>query len=273
MLRVTHLIGLGARAATGGGPPPPPPLPEFNITYTGTTTDRNIRDSALGAGWNGSEACRVNLTIASGAVVRAGWPTNPALTTGGSWPGGSEIHITNNGQVRGAGGAGAGSVDNPGGFSNRNGQNGGDAFANEGVTCYIINNGTFAGGGGGGGRGADRIQTGVPDPQSTAGGGGGGGAGDKSGDGNSGLGGAQDGTTTSGGAFGSGTGSGTNFSPRSGDGGRGGDRGQPGQNGGAGAGGNVFQPAGNGGAAGRYATGNSNNIWLVTGTRLGLVAS
>jgi len=201
------------------------------------------------------------VNINSGVILGSTSTATASFITG-TFPAGSVLVIRNNGQIQGKGGAkGNGGIYNiPSDIANPGapGGTGGDA-----VDCTtftrIINGGTIGGGGGGGG---------------------GGGAGQgcafghttcdccfSRGDGgNGGFGAGQDSTRTNG-----------SGGPSPFGGGTGGNGGTLGVNGGGGAtgnstGGGVPGSGGAPGTRGFYATGNSNILWVVNGTRLGQVS-
>ena len=216
---------------------------------------------------------RLKVNIASGITIGASSTANPALTVG-SFVSGSEILLTNNGTISGAGGVGAQASNYGAGFVNSAGSGG--PGVSTGVPITIANNGTINGGGGGGGQGGwgtfrqtvTSGKTSTTYTYSTAGGGGGGGAGVAAGGGGTGGQGANynggnglAGSATTGGAGGAAGGSGAGY---------GGAGGGPGVAGGSGQ--TVGSYWSTGGAAGNYIVGNSYVTWAATGTRNGGVA-
>lgn len=231
---------------------------QFAFTVSSNQTNANLRTLAVNAGWN--QSSKVVATIASGVYIASGSTGTPALTVDGSFPNG--VELVNNGTILGRGGNGG-----VGGacYIGANGGNGGSGGLGLSVTVAIsINNiGRISGGGGGGGGGQG--QSGGK--WESSGGGGGGGIGN-------GAGGPQyfgypityrgaagsAGTLTSAGSGGAGGIGGA------GSGGSGGSYGASGASGGTG--GNC-SPRGSGGAGGGAVVGNSNIIWIATGTRNG----
>lgn len=278
---------------------------DIAITLSSNTNNYNIY-SNRGASYSAGKS-NITLTINSGVTVGSTSTGTPALDTGTGWSSGDTITIVNNGAVRGRGGNGgigaSCGVNSSGSYVSSSsataGGTGGTAFKAQFATT-ITNNGTFAGGGGGGGggRSGNYYQN---DPKfgisfnARAGGGGGGGAGVNGGSGGSGgtasayyrlLGGTvtADTSTAASGSGGSATTGGSGANGIANDsldtawgelaGGAGGAAGSNGSSG-------VTQPmvyftqresAGSGGTRGKYAEGNSNITWSVTGTRQGAVS-
>lgn len=232
------------------------------LTIAANTSDYNIRNAVVAAGWDESSHILANVTINSGVVVSSSNVSNFAITTGSSWPAGSEIIINNSGTIVGIGGRGGNGANGsrpgfrPPGYP---GFQGGTAVETLRPT-QIYNNGTMAGGGGGGGGGGGQIQN---NPGRTWRGGGGGG-------------GRSSNFVSTGGTDGNGTanaggvgtfaaaGIGSTLVYKGGDGGNWGTAGFNGQAG--------QTSGGTGGAAGRYIVGFSNATFVVTGTRLGTTA-
>lgn len=229
----------------------------FKLTISSNQTNANLRSLALAAGWDGLS--KVVATISSGIYIDSNSTGTPALTVGGSFPGG--VELTNNGFIVGMGGAGGagGSYTQP-----RTGGPGLAAGPALSVSSMVsINNqGTIAGGGGGGGGGAGGTNT-----LYNGNGGGGGRTGNTNSAGGAGVFGGASGSvgTLSGPGVGGATAS-------RGVGGTGGAWGAAGSKGGDYAPGDYGGFGGPGGSAGAAVSGNSNITWLATGTRLGAIA-
>jgi hypothetical protein len=247
----------------------------------------NLRNRALAAGWNGSQALIATVTINSGVYVigtlfETAWSTgNPAL------PAGSTIQLTNNGVIGGSGGQGGnGGTAHDATLTDggTGGQGGTGFYANYAINVY--NNGTIAGGGGGGGGGGaaylDLSFKSIVQFQDASGGGGGGGRAN-------GVAGANGSVSATGGAAygpdspptngtllapGSGSSSGNvgSYGPDNGVGGAGGQFGQPGNPGGL-AGGEYTARSnpGSGGPAGQAIFGGAYIYWYAYGTRIGAI--
>lgn len=217
----------------------------FSQTISSDTPNYNLSSAASAAGWNGTDPLLATVTVNSGVVVGSS-STGAYAFTIPSLPAGSTVALTNNGYIVGAGG-------NATGFG---GAAGGPALSVAFATTINNASGTVGGGGGGGGVGG---------PGGPIGGGGGGAgsiAGTSAGSGSPGHQGS-DGSLISGGSAGSGgDGGDDNFG---GDGGDGGGLGDAGSSGGGGSLGGGMA----GGAAGACTNGNSNIVWINTGTRLG----
>lgn len=219
----------------------------------------------------------IDFNINAGTGVYSTDPTKPALTVSG-WTTGDRVKITNNGTIRGRGGAG-GRGDQPGSSGAIGGGAGGTALKVD-FAIELDNNGVIAGGGGGGGGGGGWVRYNFwgflnQNDGSYGGGGGGGGAGSYVGPagtfvGSAGAGGiayAQElrtpgnsganGTATAGGAGGGAPGGGT--------GGAGGTLGAAGGNGG---GGNSTGGA-TGGRAGYSIEGTNRVTYIRQGTLTG----
>lgn len=124
--------------------------PVLDLVIAADTTSYNVRTQALAAGWDGVAPIIVNLVVNSGVTVYGSVAGTPAIDTGGSWPGGSLIKLTNNGKIIGKPGAGGGPGYGSG--SGSPGEAGGTAVKAQ-CPMQITNNGTIAGGAGGGGGG------------------------------------------------------------------------------------------------------------------------
>lgn len=202
--------------------------------------------------FNNNQPVKYYITV--NGIISASNTSTTAFTTG-IWPTGTQIYLTNNNYIVGAGGNGGNRNDGQGGI-------GGPALTLQ-ILTFITNNSVIAGGGGGGRAGGsvrnDRCQqqgccfqrcwTAIAN-----GGGGGGGAGSIAGSGGDNNG--SSGSLITGGAGGAGeTVIDGLASATGGSGGNGGNLGQPGGNSGAGA--------------GNYIINSGFAIWLATGTRLG----
>lgn len=248
----------------------------FNKTIAANTTNYNLYNDMVAAGWNGTLKVNATVTINSSVYVYS-TSTGTYGFNVSSIPSGSVISITNNGFIYGCGGAGGNATQSGG----SNGGNGGPAF----FTNYALsftNNGTIYGGGGGGGAGGMGIEITLSN-RSAGGGGGGGGA--PNGTGGTGASGYRT-TGTAGGTAsltGGGAGglAGASYSGsfyRTDPWGNGGAGGAPGSSGGGGYQGydggdvdaisGVFgHPGGGPGSAGVAVQGSSLITWLATGTR------
>ena len=125
----------------------------ININITTNTDNYNLRNDLVNNfGWDGTSVIEVNVTVASGVLIKATTTTTPAFVADLST--GSRLTLINKGTIRGMGGAGgAGAVPpNPTGGTGYTGGAGGHAISLEDVTAIIDNgSGTISGGGGGGG--------------------------------------------------------------------------------------------------------------------------
>jgi Phage tail fibre adhesin Gp38 len=218
----------------------------------------NIHADLIAAGWDGVSIITYALTIAAGVVIYSANTTLPALDTGGPYPVGSTISISNDGIIVGKGGLGA----QGNGIA---GAAGGPALKAQ-IATTLINRGTIGGGGGGGGGGGVSSYTSNQSTVSVDGGAGGGGIGFGQGGthftsipnviiGQSGT----NGTATAPGIGGIGGRSTTN----------GGDGGAGGNYGAAGSSGTVSATAGGAGGAGGVAI--IGNIFITT-TNTGVIA-
>jgi hypothetical protein len=109
------------------------------------TANVNIHDNLIAAGWDGVSIITYALTIGPGVVVYSNNITLPAFDTGGPFPVGSTITVTNDGVIVGKGGTG-------GRGNSLVGTAGGPAFKAQ-IATTLNNRGTIGGGGGGGGGG------------------------------------------------------------------------------------------------------------------------
>lgn len=127
---------------------------ELNTTIAAETTNYDMRQAAVKAGWDGVHPLRMALTVAPGITVGSINADVPALTTGVGFPDGSQLALENNGRILGAGGAGGsgGSALVWGGQALPVvlAKAGGDALRAQ-TPLVVTNTGTIAGGGGGGG--------------------------------------------------------------------------------------------------------------------------
>ena len=179
----------------------------LELIISGNTTNYNVYAEA----GSPNTPLDISVIVNPGISVYSTNPSIPAFTTG-SLPSGSQVTITNNGIIYGAGGNGSCSGD---------GQDGGDAIRITVNTSINNSNGAIYGGGGGGGNGDD-----------PSGGGGGAGGGIGCGAGGNAVGGVGG---NGGNRFG--TIAGGNGSNYNGSFGYGGSKGSPGQPGGGGSGG------------------------------------
>ena len=207
----------------------------YSLTISSNTQNYNLRTALLAAGYSGSGAFSVTVTINSGVYVWSNSTSLAAFDTG-SLTGGT-INIINNGFIMGKGGVG-------GTATNGTGASGGPAMSiNQNVTInHTSGTGYIGGGGGGGGSGA-----------AGGGGGAGGGTGGSASGSSGGAGGSLGGTGGNGGGYGSTGGSGGSA------GGGGGSwdlKNAP--NGSGGGGGRVFP--GVGGAGASRPSGTSNTL-------------
>jgi hypothetical protein len=248
---------------------------QFSPVISSNTQNYNLRAAAIAAGWNQTAKLVAAARINTSVIVSSSSTAIAAFDTGGGYPSGSTVTLTNYGTIMGAGGVGG----NGGGSTTTSltpglaGGVGGLALQVS-YPAAITNYGTIGGGGGGGGGGAP----GVGNTTVCGGGGGGGGGGAGSG----GLGGSvvpysvggvtisglsqgNDGNTSTG-SSGVPGGAGT-F--RCGGGGRGGNLGSAGQPGSASTSQILKGTPGVGGAAGAAVNGNSNVTWTVIGLRKG----
>jgi hypothetical protein len=224
-----------------------------DIIISADTNNFVLKDVLITKGWDTSLPVKVNVIVNSGVTVGSNSSSLPSFTID-NFPVNSEINLTNNGTIQGAGGdggiAGFGSR-----ISGSNGKNGGDSLKVLN-SVNITNNGSIwsGGGGGGGPRGLDgKI---IPN--------GGGGAGT--------IAGIPDGTKLLGGI-------GKTYELKFGSIPvfifKGGDGGNPGQNGKAAyfdqAPANPGESDGIGGLAGYYIDGNSFVTWIKKGDVLGNV--
>lgn len=115
-------------------------VPDFqaNLTINVNTTNYNLRNAAVAAGWDGVLPLKATVTIAAGVQVGSYSSSNYAFQTGTSFPAGSSLTLVNNGSIIGARGAPS--------------STGGSALLVQ-APITIHNVGTIAGGGGGGGVG------------------------------------------------------------------------------------------------------------------------
>ena len=150
----------------------------YNLTIAANTTDYNLHNALVTAGWDGTAVVNATVTINSGIIVGSTSTATYAFDTG-VIPAGSTVNIVNNGYIVGRGGNGGNGGANkpyataPG--SGAPGQAGGPAMYLR--YAVSITNGSgyiYSGGGGGGGGG---VTNGANVGYNSGGGGGGGGAG------------------------------------------------------------------------------------------------
>jgi hypothetical protein len=213
----------------------------YNQIISVNTTNYNMRDAAIAAGWNTTSKLIMSVTINSGVVVYGSNGT-VAFNTGANIPSGSSLTLVVNGTILGGGGTGGSGtfyMDPPPFLKG--------SWGRPALFLYysvaITNNGRIAGGGGGGGAGGG-AESHHPYYQYgyAQGGGGGGGIGNGPGGPSGSLGAGQysengtptatSGTLTSAGIGGiGGYGSGGTDNSWGGDGGNGGSYGSAGANG------------------------------------------
>lgn len=231
----------------------------LDVTLSSDTSNFNLRNRAITAGWDQRRPLIANVKINSGIVLSANSTAVYAFDTGTTaYPAGSRLTVDSSsafviGMGGGGGRGGAGTGTPPA----QNGAAGGPAVRVNLPTVWNNLSGTIGGGGGGGGGGTQNVDK----IGSNDGGGGGGG---RSGRTNSAGGFSENNSGGSGTFSGPGAGgSGSFSSPQSFAGGNGG---------GWGAAGAAAPVAGaNGGGAGIAIVGNSNITWTNTGTRLGAI--
>jgi hypothetical protein len=261
----------------------------FTPTVTVPTTDFNLYNAAVAAGWDQSSVLNATITIDGGATLRSSSTSTAALDASGPFPPGSVLALINNGNVlglRGLAGAGGVAINTANPIRNGTpGQNGGPAIS-LGLALTLTNNGIIAGGGGGGGGGGGADYGGGLGFWQGVGGSGGGGGADFGPGGAGGItimpGGSavrngyngSPGTATTGGAGGP-FGVYSGFFAIGGAGGKGGDLGQPGTAGSSPPPGYTAFPSsgGAGGAAGNAIIVNGNSItYLVSGQIYGPIS-
>lgn len=114
---------------------------EFSPSISSTTTDYNVRNAAIAAGWDGVVPIQAVITVNSGVYLGGSATSTYAFATGAGFPAKSTITLINKGVIVGKGGAGGnyGSPGSPGGPA-----------VSAAYPITIKNLGTIAGGGGGG---------------------------------------------------------------------------------------------------------------------------
>lgn len=131
----------------------------FNQTISATTTNYNLRASAVAAGWNQVEPLIANITIAAGVVVGSTSTGAYAFDTGATFPAGSKLSLTlGSGAyivgMGGAGGTGGKGSDSNGAFSDNSGAGGAGGAGGPALRAQyyltVTNNGVIGGGGAGG---------------------------------------------------------------------------------------------------------------------------
>jgi hypothetical protein len=276
----------------------------FQLVYTfpaGLSLNFNLRNFALGSGWNGTEIIEATINIPVTTLLGSTSASTPAFDTDTAFPDGSKITINIQGDLLGCGGKGGNASSNA--AARTNGSAGGPALLVRYPTT-INNTGRIGSGGGGGGAGqglgyyingtCDKYGCGAPTYYYFGGGGGGEGAGANRlgvGGGDSTLstryayryasnGGYANSSTPGAPGVSSYGSNGPNDYCSAGFGGGGGYLGAAGSNGGVGsyAGECCFYPTPftwypptNGGAPGICIQGNSLITWVATGTRLGAI--
>lgn len=264
----------------------------LNETINADTANYNIANRATALGWNGIDPIDATITVAAGKYIYSSSPSYPAFDTGSGIPANSSLSLIINATASvlgagGKGGIGAAFGIFGGGGAGTAGEDGGTAIKAQ-YPLSVTNNGTVAGGGGAGGGGGYAYNNYYFQNYASSGGAGGGGGRGYS----PGLGGSSNSasgpdagpsnagsaaTTSAAGTKGTGitrynnSGSDPAGGATGGDGGNGGDLGMQGSPGQSGSG----QYSGSGypgGSPGKYAEGNSNITWVVSGTRIGAVS-
>jgi hypothetical protein len=230
----------------------------IELLISADTTNYNIKNEAIAAGWDGITPTQITVTVQSGVYVSATGTSSYAMDTGSGFPAGTTITIINNGFIIGKGGngGGGGSVSSSGAVTAPgSGSLGGPALRAQ-YQITIFNYGTIAGGGNGGNGGSAAVQFSdkLSNSKSWGGGGGGGGRSGKSYSSPGSGGTAAYGFTNINGSPGA---QGTNIAP--------------------GGGGGATSPATSGSSGGawgggKYAVGNSYITWAYIGTRYGGVS-
>lgn len=273
--------------ATAGGFGDPPTTFVFNTTLNNDTTNYNLRNAIVAAGWNQVDQLTATVTIAPGVTVGSTSSTLAAFQTGIVYPPGTKLYLINNGTIVGRGGNGGGNTringfagsGGGGGAGSTNGTAGLGNVGTGGGPAYNGNNGNVGTNlrGGDGGAAAEYGGASVPPAPGYAG--------FSGGNGGLGLLASYNITITNNGIIGGGGGGGgqggggvraifaTYFFAA---GGRGGDIGSAGAQGGYkdqvnGRGG--VGVGGAGGAAGDAINGNSFITWNAFGTRVGNIVS
>lgn len=123
-------------------------LSGFDLVISADTTDYNMHNACISAGWNGTDPIIVRLTLNTGIYLRATSTAVAALRTG-SFPALSQLSFLNLGIVQGKGGAGG-----PGGGPAGAGLPGGPAIYFDYDVTIDNTNGRIFGGAGGGAGGA-----------------------------------------------------------------------------------------------------------------------
>jgi hypothetical protein len=152
----------------------------FTYTYTisSDTTNFDLRQAAINAGWDGVQQLLATITINSGVNVYSTSTGSYAFYVSPTFPAGSSLSLINNGYIVGGGGGGGGGGPLTGvgvTATGAAGSAGGPALY-VGYALKVTNYGTIGGGGGGGGGGSATRVTGGAPATSTSGGGGGGGS-------------------------------------------------------------------------------------------------
>lgn len=278
MAGIHHLLAAGAAGAFA-----------FDQTISANTSNYNLYNAAIAAGWNGITPLAAVVTINSGVVVSASSTSNYAFDTGTSpYPVGSSLTLNTTGAyiigMGGYGGLGGRGYTTVGGAGYAGGPGGPAARINL-PTTWDNTGGTLGGGGGGGGGGQGKYYSSKAGVDAIGGGGGGGGrtgstASSAGPGGNASGGGVSFSYTGNPGGAGSFSSAGSGGAGRSGSAGSpsgaGGNGGTWGSAGGSGGTGSTFSTTVEGpfagGAGGTAIVGDSNVTWVNTGTRLGAIS-
>lgn len=148
--------------ATAGGFGDPPVTFVFTSTLNNDTTNYNLRNAIVAAGWNQIDQLVATVTIAAGVTVGSTSSTVAAFQTGTVYPPGTKLNLINNGTIVGRGGNGGGGTRSigfagsggGGGAGSTNGTAGAGNVGTNGGPAYSGNNGNpgtnLRGGDGGG---------------------------------------------------------------------------------------------------------------------------
>ena len=134
----------------------------YNLTISSNTANYNVKTAAVAAGWNGTSAATINVTINSGVYVYSTSTGSYAFDTGTSYPAGCTLNLTNNGIILGKGGAGgaAGQVIGFYKYTGYAGGAGGPGLIAQRAINITNGSGIISGGGGGGAGGGGLLYTG-----------------------------------------------------------------------------------------------------------------
>lgn len=128
---------------------------DLAVTLSASTNNYNVKNAAIAAGWDQLSPLSIVLTINAGVVIGSTSVSTAAFDSGTSLPEGSKLTITNNGTIKGKGGAGTSCrwVSASSGYWASNGgpEPGGTAIRTTIPTLIDNTSGVVAGGGGGGG--------------------------------------------------------------------------------------------------------------------------